>query len=93
MHDTFSLNVPTLLIAKRNFTFGEKIEQHIPQGTNLPAIFFSLFACLEDDIKAKVEAVLWSIWRSRNALWWNRKPFDITRIGLLVHDTIRYYNW
>ncbi|MCI62514.1 hypothetical protein A2U01_0083771, partial [Trifolium medium] len=33
----------------------------------------------DDNIKKSVSATLWSIWRSRNALLWDHKPFDIAR--------------
>jgi hypothetical protein len=45
------------------------------------------------DNRAKFVAILWSIWRARNACLWEQKPVNAHASCVLALDTVHDYMW
>jgi len=57
------------------------------------SIIFIILATLDVEDHSRFVAILWSIWRARNACLWEQKSFNTKASCLLALDTVRGYMW
>jgi len=71
----------------------DKIASYMTSSGSFSSIMFATVRSLEVEIHARFVAMLWSIWRARNACLWEQKPVNAHTSCVLALDTVRDFMW
>jgi hypothetical protein len=70
-----------------------KQETHMTSSGSFAYIMFTILATLDVEDRSRFVAILWSIWRARNACLWEQKSVNAKASCVLYLDTVRDYMW
>jgi hypothetical protein len=70
-----------------------KIASHMTSNGSFSSIMFVILRSLEVENRAEFVAILWSIWRARNACLWEQKPVNAHAACVLALDIVRDFMW
>jgi len=73
--------------------FWGKIVSYVMSSGSFSSIMFSILSVLEVDNHARFVAILWSIWRARNACLWEQNSVNAHASYVLAMDTICDCMW
>jgi len=69
------------------------IAPYMTSSGNFSSIIFAILRALEAENYARFVAILWSIWRARNASLWEQKPVIANTSCVIALDIVRDFKW